>query len=966
MSEVPKDIKKINEVTWEIPTSYKQGMNVPARIIATESLLKAMDPGVFNQVTNVATLPGIVKYSICHADGHWGYGFPIGGVAAFDIEEGVISPGGIGFDINCVSPKTKILMDYGYYRKIKDLREDLSKEKISFISLKNRKKESSPAVLLLKKKADNNILKIKTKYGEEITVSEDHPLLTNNGFEEAGNLRKKNGIITHPFVGVEYKKPTKKVILDSKDIITLIGNRKKLIKELKQKRLLPLKFNSEKLPILAKLVGFLTGDGWIGTYYSKKRKSDIWSMRVIGKLQDLGEVRNDIAKLGYIANHITTKEYTSKLKEINGDERKIYGTSNQLYLNSQSLAVLLHALGVPKGNKSKIIVNVPIWIKKAPLWIKRLYLAGLFGAELNRPCQRKGEPCTFTEPSFSQNKIDSLERENLNFMLEITNLLLEFGVNINKVYKQKVVVNVDSAQTHKLALRISAKPENLINLWSKVGYEYCKDRKESSMLALAYLKYKQKTLKRKTIASGKSISIKENNGEIMLITQISEDSFPTFAEFSEKSRIKDSEFISDEVEEIVKLDYRGDVYDLTMDDKNHNFIANCIVSHNCGMRSIVTNLTQKEVQPKIKELTDTLFKLVPAGVGCKGFVKLTRSEFNEVMCSGSKWCVERGYGWEEDLEGTEDYGTLKGANPEKVSERAISRGISQLGTLGSGNHYLEIQIARAENIYDEKTAKKFGIIDKDQVIITTHCGSRGFGHQNATDYLKVFERIMKEHNIKVSDRELSCAPFQTKEAQDYYSAMKCSGNMAYANRQVIMHRIREAFKQVFKKDPEKLGMHLIYDCTHNLAREHKIKLEGKMKKVLVHLKGATTSVGPGYERLTSKYEETGSPIIIGGSMETGSYLMMGTRKAEEETFGTTIHGAGRTMSRTKAKSAIRGEKLQKDMEKKGIYVRGVSMSGLAEEAGFAYKDLTAVGDSVEKAGISKRIVLLKPIGNVKG
>ncbi len=387
---------------------------------------------------------------------------------------------------------------------------------------------------------------------------------------------------------------------------------------------------------------------------------------------------------------------------------------------------------------------------------------------------------------------------------------------------------------------------------------------------------------------------------------------------------------------------------------------------NCGMRSIVTNLTLKEVQPKIKEITDTLFKLVPAGVGCKGFVKVNNSEFNDVMREGSKWCIEKGFGWNEDLERTEDNGTLKGANPEKVSEKARSRGINQLGTLGSGNHYLEVQIAHAENIYDEKTAKKFGIVDKNQVIITTHCGSRGFGHQNATDYLKVFEKVMKEHNIKVPDRELSCAPFKTQEAQDYYSAMKCSGNMAYANRQVIMHRIREAFQQVFKKDAEKLGMNLIYDCTHNLAREHKIKVDGKMKKVLVHLKGATTSVGPGYERLTKPYQELGSPIIIGGSMETGSYLMIGTKKAEEETFGTTIHGAGRTMSRTKAKKIIRGEKLQKDMERKGIYVRGVSMSGLAEEAGFAYKDLTAVGDSVEKAGISKRIVLLKPIGNVKG
>jgi len=226
--------------------------------------------------------------------------------------------------------------------------------------------------------------------------------------------------------------------------------------------------------------------------------------------------------------------------------------------------------------------------------------------------------------------------------------------------------------------------------------------------------------------------------------------------------------------------------------------------------------------------------------------------------------------------------------------------------------------------------------------------------------------VMREHNIKVPDRELSCAPFQSKEGQDYYSAMKCAGNMAYANRQVILHRIREGFQKVFNQDPEKLGMDLIYDCTHNLAREHKIKVDGKMKKVLVHLKGATTSVGPDYERLTKPYKDLGSPIILGGSMETGSYLLLGTKKAEEETFATTAHGSGRTMSRTKAKNSIRGENLQKKMQEKGIYVRGVSMSGLAEEAGFAYKQIDDVIDSINKAGISKPIIKLSPIGNVKG
>ncbi|MAF50724.1 MAG: RNA-splicing ligase RtcB [Nanoarchaeota archaeon] len=403
-------------------------------------------------------------------------------------------------------------------------------------------------------------------------------------------------------------------------------------------------------------------------------------------------------------------------------------------------------------------------------------------------------------------------------------------------------------------------------------------------------------------------------------------------------------------------------------DTNEGIISPGMVGFdiNCGMRILKTDLTIKDVQPKIKELVNTLFDLVPAGVGCKGFVKLKDKQFNDIMESGAKWCIENGYGWEKDLQKIEDNGMLKNADHTKVSQKAKSRGINQLGTLGSGNHYLEVQVAHAEDIFDKETAKKMGIVDENQVLIMLHCGSRGFGHQLATDYMKLFDNTMQEHNIKIPDRELSCAPFQSQEGQDYYSAMKCAGNMAYSNRQVILHQIREGFKKVFNQSPENLGMDLIYDCTHNIAREHKITIDGKRKNVLVHLKGATTSLGPNHERVTKAYKDIGSPIIIGGSMETGSYLLKGTTKAEEETFGTTCHGAGRTMSRTKAKKLVRGDKLQKDMEKKGIYVKGVSMSGLAEESGKSYKDINEVIDSVEKAGISEKIVRLRPIGNVKG
>ena len=386
---------------------------------------------------------------------------------------------------------------------------------------------------------------------------------------------------------------------------------------------------------------------------------------------------------------------------------------------------------------------------------------------------------------------------------------------------------------------------------------------------------------------------------------------------------------------------------------------------NCGMRLVTTNLTFKEVQPKLKELVDTLFKLVPAGVGAKGFVQVNKSQFKDVMEQGSKWCVENNYGWKEDLERTEGHGKIDWADSSKVSDKAISRGINQMGTLGSGNHYLEIQKVEEHNIVNKELAKKFGIFS-NQIVVMLHCGSRGFGHQIATDYLQKFDEVMKKYNITIRDRELSCAPFNTKEGQDYYKGMACAANMAFSNRQVILHRIREGFSKVFSKSAEELEMNLVYDVAHNIVKLEEHKVDGKKKKLIVHRKGSTRAFPPGHEELNKLYKEIGQPVIIGGSMETGSFLLVGTKGAMDNTFGTTCHGSGRTMSRTQARHEVRGDKLQKDMEDRGIYVRTVSTSGLAEEAGVAYKDINEVVKTVELAGISKPVVGLKPIGNVKG
>lgn len=386
---------------------------------------------------------------------------------------------------------------------------------------------------------------------------------------------------------------------------------------------------------------------------------------------------------------------------------------------------------------------------------------------------------------------------------------------------------------------------------------------------------------------------------------------------------------------------------------------------NCGMRLITTNLTFKDVQPKLRELVNKLFDRVPAGVGSRGFVKLDATTFRKVIEQGGEWCVQNGYGWSDDLQVTELGGRFDGAEEKKVSSKAVDRGKDQIGTLGSGNHYLEIQRVLPENIIDPVLAKKWGIFE-DQIVIMFHCGSRGFGHQVATDYLNLFLNVMEtKYKIKILDRELACAPFNSPEGQDYFRAMKCAVNMSFANRQTIVHRLREVFSEVFKTDAEKLGMKQVYDVAHNRASVEKHLVDGSWKELIVHRKGATAAYGPGREELMPRYKEDGQPVIIGGSMETGSYLLAGVASGAETWF-TTAHGSGRTMSRTRAKNLFRGDQLQKSMEQRGIYVKSVSFAGLAEEAGEAYKDIDDVINATHNAGISKKVVKLLPIGNVKG
>lgn len=387
---------------------------------------------------------------------------------------------------------------------------------------------------------------------------------------------------------------------------------------------------------------------------------------------------------------------------------------------------------------------------------------------------------------------------------------------------------------------------------------------------------------------------------------------------------------------------------------------------NCGVRLVRTSLTWEDVRPRIGALMDLLVRLVPAGVGSRGRLTLTREEFRCVAARGAAWCIDRGYGWPEDLELTENGGMMEGADPAAVSARAVERGLDQVGTLGSGNHFLEVQVAREADRADAGLARAFGIDLPDQVVVMLHCGSRGFGHQVATDYIAEFAGgASRRHRIGAADRSLACAPFASIEGQAYFTAMKCAANLSYANRQLILHRVREAFADVLHRDPDDLGMHMVYDVSHNTAQLERHTVEGRERTLLVHRKGATRAIGPGDTRLPERYRAVGQPVIIGGSMETGSWLLAGTA-GSRIAWETTAHGSGRRMSRGEAKRRFDGRSLLLDLERRGIAVRAASYPGLAEEAGEAYKDIDAVAAVTELAGLSRRAAKLVPVGCVKG
>lgn len=987
-----KDFKKITDYIWEIPKSHRADMRVPARFYISEKMIeKILEDKTVEQAVNVAALPGIVDYSLVMPDAHEGYGQCIGGVFATRLSDGVISPGAVGYDINCLTKDTKILCGLGYYRKIIDFQNQWKNEKLQIADLNSSKEIINTYIsrFLKIKPKSNCIFKIVTRSGNEIFATKDHPFYTPTDMKRLEELSVGEQLSVYPFKGVPYQKPSRKIIISEEDIkksLLKLGRRPgevrfdQNIRVLKKRNLLPLTYDHSKLPYLLKIMGFMFGDGSMN-FIGKKRDG---ILHFVGKKEDLETIRLDLQKIGYPTSRVYSRE---KRKVYKGKVK--YYKNYFFYVNASSLLILLFTLGIPKGKKVFQKYRVPRWIFKAPLWQKRLFIGAFFGAEFRIPHKRNTRKSMFNCPVSQMSKAEELISNGKLFLKDISKLVKEFGVKTIYINQRKKHISVEGKISWGLDLVFSSKIKSLINLWSKIGFEYNKKRHFIACAASQYLQYKEKILEEKNHAIKITIprllnlglSYKKISAQLAgnpLTRRFIEDicwklkkgikniiphvpnNFVSFGDYLKKatSGLGNSGLVWDEIVEIKKIPYKEWVYDFTVDNKNHNFIANNFIVSNCGVRLLKSNLEKEEIKPYLKNLADQIYRDVPSGLGKGRKEKLSNGEIEEVLNKGAKWAVAKGFGKKEDLEALEENGCHNAAEARFVSSLARKRGQDQVGTLGSGNHFMEIQFV--DEIFDKKTAEAFGLFN-NQIVVLIHTGSRGLGHQVATDYIRAMMPVMQKYKIVVPDRELACTPFNSDEGQRYFSAMAASANFAWANRQMITFWVRQSFERILAGKLN-YDLEIVYDVAHNIVKIE----EYNGKKLIVHRKGATRAFGPGRLEIPKKYREVGQPVLIPGSMGTASYVLTGTKQAEDETFGSTCHGSGRVMSRKKAKRTFWGSTLRAQLERQGILVRCESDAGLAEEAPLAYKSVEEVVEVVHQAGISKKVARLKPKVVIKG
>jgi tRNA-splicing ligase RtcB len=974
-------LNKVDAFRYEIPRSYKPAMRTNGVIFIDESMVAQLrQDQAPEQVANVATMPGILGEAMAMPDIHWGYGFPIGGVAAFDYDAGVISPGGIGYDINCLARGSNVLTSLGYRLAIDRFGDCWRQTPIA--SVNPRHKTTRTEIAAYMRFRANSAYRVRTRTGMHITATADHPFLTPIGMVPLKEV-KDLPVAIYPFRGVDYEEPPAFSVVSADELRRFLkgAQRPQIIEALTKRNLLPLTPRNPAFPYLLKVFGLALGDGH-ATLKLPAPHVAFW-----GKREDLEDVRKDVARLGFRPSRIYVR--TRHHKILLGRRRHEFVHEETWFrANSSALTALLHAMGLPLGNKAKQDFVLPAWLFQVPLWQKRLFLAALFGAEMSAPSAVTGHGYNLTCPTFSISKREGFQKTGMSVARQIRALIKAFGIRVHKVSDDVLNVPGSGEPSYRARVSVSSDSESLIRFFSTVNFEYNAKKRLLANAAAHYLTLKEMVL-RDRLRSAMAAKAAKKAG--VPVDQILDElaglytsrsflahrlsgrngkprawpPFPTFTTFLKRleSTAGTSGVVWDRILSIEEIP-ADEVYDFTVADSHHNFIADGFVVSNCGVRLVRTNLLAEDVRSNIRALTDACFDNVPSGVGEGGITKVTRQDLAKLTTEGVGWSVDKGYAWPRDPDRIEARGRLEDAEFSKVSERAITRGKDQVGSLGAGNHFVEIQ--KVDRVYDERAAKALGIGDPGQVCVMVHTGSRGFGHQIATDYIEACERVVKREKIELPDLQLACAPIDSKEGRDYWRAMCCGANFAWNNRQLITYGVRNAFSKVLGQSPEALGMDIVYDVCHNIGKVEEHVIDGARAKVVVHRKGATRAYPAGHPETPAEYRAVGQPVLIPGDMGTCSFVLVGLQTAMERSFGSSCHGAGRQMSRKAATRTFDANEVVRSLDKRGIYLRAASRAGIVEEAPGAYKNVEDVVRVAEGAGLTKIVARLVPLGVVKG
>ena len=953
-------LEKVRDYVWEIPA--KGGMNAPARVLASESLLEEIQQDkTLQQLKNAAHLPGVRNHAICMPDGHQGYGFPVGGVAGIDAENGCISPGAVGYDINCLPGDIEVKLSFGRRAEIESLQEAFETERATVAG----EELTDSAIQLFTESGEKTVYEVETSTGERIEATTDHPFRTPDGMVDLAELEVGDGVEVQPFRGIEDETPEDFVVLTEEDFADA---NPQLRRVLEKRDVLPLKSTDETFHRLLKIIGYYMGDGSLGG------QGQMW---FYGEPDDLERIREDIEKVGFKSSEIYTRDRNHDV-----DGNKFETTEYSFKTSSKAFRRLLIELGVPDGPKVSTGFTTPDYFDRLTDWQQALYFRAYFGAEMNAPAAQydKNLYC----PKVSQTRTAGTVEAGREFFEDLRAFFSRLGIETNGLEEFETESNADH-DTVRLRLGIKNDSGNLIRFYSRVGYAYNHEKRRRAVKAIQYLKRKEREREHrtriadeaKTLADG-GTSVEKVKSEFDINGRFIERSiwsgrdglprpgedFPGFEEFCDSVHVGSDLTITTEIESISEVGEKP-VYDIGVEHEAHNFLADEFVVSNCGVRMMRTNLTYSDLQGREEELVENLFSNIPSGLGGGGVVQVGGDEIEAILERGMDWALEAGWAVEDDLAHCEDEGFRPEANAEKVSKKAKDRGGNQVGSLGSGNHFLEVQ--RVTDVFREDVGGAFGL-ETDQIVVLIHCGSRGLGHQVCTDYLRDIEQAHRGLLDRLPNKELAAAPAGSQLAEDYYGAMCAAINFAWVNRQLIMHRTRQVFERVFDRDWEAMEMDLLYDVAHNIAKKEAHTVEdGGERELFVHRKGATRAFPAGRPELPAAYRDVGQPIIIPGSMGAGSYVLRGGEQSLEETFGSTAHGAGRLMSRTQAKDEFWGEDVRDDLrEQNEIYVKAQSGATIAEEAPGVYKDVDEVVRVSDALGIGDKVARTYPVCNIKG